>query len=172
MSNEKVGDWLTILANVAVLLGLVVLIVEIRANTAAVRSQEWGSISEQNLMASEADLEASAIYMKALYSLPDLSDSELRYYANFLTMRIGVLNRAYIAYQNGLANADDWEFLLSQVTIFLGTKSGRIVWDHLRDDYADISGFVNEIDRALAESDVVPDDDWYIELRRKIEQDF
>ena len=35
MSNARFNEWLTVAANIAVMLGLIVLIFEIRANTAA-----------------------------------------------------------------------------------------------------------------------------------------
>jgi hypothetical protein len=170
MSSSKFNDWLTISANIAVLLGLVVLIFEIRANTAAMVSQEWGSITEQNLMANEFDTETNSIYIKALYSLDELSIDELRIYITFISNRISALNRAYIAYQNGLAKPEDWEYLLSQVPVYLGTKSGKIMWDELRNDYNRAPGLVKEIDRALAESEIIPDDQWYIELQEKIRE--
>lgn len=171
MNFQKLNNSLTVIANLAVLLGLVALVVEIRANTAAIRSEEWGSISDQALAASNGtNPELNAVYIKALYNLDELSIEELRLYVSHLTARIRVISRGYVSFQNGTVSEEDWRNLVGNVPIFLGTKSGLTIWGKLREDYKSRPEFVSEIERVLEESDLTPDDVWLLDLQSKIRE--
>ena len=77
---DRTNRWLTLAANVGVLLGLIVLIFEVRQNAALTRlSQETGRAAMfAQIELSLATPAASAAWMKAVHTPEDLTDSELR----------------------------------------------------------------------------------------------
>jgi len=77
---DRTNRWLTLAANIGVLLGLIVLIFEVRQNAALTRlSQETGRAAMfAQIELSLATPAASAAWMKAIHAPEDLTDSELR----------------------------------------------------------------------------------------------
>lgn len=167
MNIDKLNQWLSLVANFAVLFGLLALVVEIRSNTSAIRSSEWGAIMDQSALLNQADEPRNNAYMKALYSPDELSVEELRMAVNTITGRLGVLQRAYKGYQEGTVREEDWNYLVGQTPIYLGTGFGLVLWEQLKYDYESIPGFNEEIERALSSSSIVPDDAWFLELQEQ-----
>ncbi len=49
MKIEKLNPWLNFIGNLAILFGLIAVAIEIRDNSAAVRAQELGAITDLNI---------------------------------------------------------------------------------------------------------------------------
>jgi quercetin dioxygenase-like cupin family protein len=77
---ERANRWLTLGANIGVVLGLIILIVEVRQNAAMTRlAQETGRADMfAQIELSLATPAASAAWMKAIHTPETLTDSELR----------------------------------------------------------------------------------------------
>jgi hypothetical protein len=69
-----------------------------------------------------------------------------------------------------MVGADEWERRLNQVPIYWGTEFGRVWWEYARDDYVALPEFVRAINGALAESSIVPDDEWLLGLEAQVER--
>ncbi|NIP51550.1 MAG: hypothetical protein GWN81_06315 [Phycisphaerae bacterium] len=172
IDSENLNRWLTLAANVAVLVGIIALVVEIRTNTAAVRSQEWGAILEQHqeLNLNQATIESSELYTKALYQPGELSVAEVRATVNYITSRIILLQRAYKVYQEGFASRSDWDYLVNSTPAYLGTELGQRLWPELKGEFeVRLPGMVSDIDRALSDEPIEPDDTWYLRIKSELE---
>ena len=71
MKMKRINAWLALSGNIAILLGLVLLAIEINGNTEALRAQELANLNSINrqrqlLMASEPEMQD--MYVKSLYS--------------------------------------------------------------------------------------------------------
>jgi hypothetical protein len=159
-----------VLANVGVLASLVFLAVEVRGNTVAMRSQEIGSLFEQDqaLLATTIEREMGALYVKSLYRPAELSMEELQRITSLLSTRMNILRRVHQAYEDGVARQSDWETRVNATPIYLGTPFGLIWWAHIKADYSEEPEFVQAVDSALRDSPIVPDDEWLLELERSV----
>jgi hypothetical protein len=147
---EKWNAWLTFVGQIAILLGLIALAVEIRHNTSAVRAQELGDLQSQTqdrrVLMLSTDLRR--IYLKSLTSPSELNLEEIYTVNAYISYRLDQLRRFYRAYQDGIINEEDWESDVITVPIYLDTPIGRLVWGHLKEDYSKTSRFVAEVEAA------------------------
>lgn len=171
MKSNKLEAWLSFAGHIAVLLGLVALAIEIRNNTSAVRAQELGELHDQaqerRVLALSTDF--PSIYVKSLYSPNELSIEEIYVFASFIHMRLDHLQRHFRAYRDGIITQEDWESELVNVPIYLGGKAGELVWSLAKADFSHDPSFVEHVDRAVRDSDLVPDDKFYLELQKKFQ---
>jgi len=167
---KKLNGWLTFAGNIAILLGLIALAIEIRHNTSAVRAQELGDLQSQTQERREMMLTSDLpkIYMKSLYSPSELTIEEIYRMNGLVNYRIDHLMRAYRTYQDGILTAEDWESQVRNVPVYLDSAIGRLTWDQLKEDYALYPEFVAAVDGALQEGILVPDHEYYLELQKKI----
>ena len=154
MKMEPLNAWLGLAGNVAVLLGLVALAIEINANTKALEVQ----ISEQTfanrqefLLTSAGNVDFQTLYAKSLLSPSELTPSELWGAAALLTSRLAHTERSFSNYKDGLITEDEWKADLSAVSYYLGGPFGQVFWSNEREYYlGDESGFAEAVDAELA----------------------
>ena len=170
MNLEKLNGWLTFLGNIAIVLGLVALAIEINENTTAVRAQELGALQEQIQARQLASLSGdfSEVYAKGLYRPDELTVSDLVRLVPFLSHWLSNMQRTRQAYLDGVIREVDYHAQLLSAPIWFGTDLGKIVWTQLKADYAHDPDFVAAIDDALRTSPVVPDDQWYVVLQQRL----
>jgi hypothetical protein len=159
-----------VLANIGVLASVIVLALEIRGNTVASRSQEIGSLFEQDqaLLATTIEASMSELYVKSLYQPADLTLVELQRITAYLSTRMNILRRVNDAYLNGIARREDWERRVNAVPIYLGSPFGLLWWSHIKADYAESPDFVEAIEAALNGSPTVPDDEWLLDFEKDV----
>jgi hypothetical protein len=172
MKKIDLGQTITMFANIGVIASVVFLALEIRGNTAAIQQQEIGALEDQdqNLLLARLDPELADLYITAMYSPHELSRSDLYRLTTIFSVRGSILRRTYNAYRRGIVGADEWERRLNQVPIYWGTEFGRVWWEYARDDYVALPEFVRAINGALAESSIVPDDEWLLGLEAQVER--
>jgi hypothetical protein len=170
MNLDKLNRWLTFAGNIAIVLGLIALTIEINENTTAVRAQELGALQEQIQARQLASLNGdfSEVYAKGLYKPAELSVSDLLRLVPFLSHWLSNMQRTHHAYVDGVIREVDYQAQLLSAPIWFGTELGQVVWAEIKADYAHDPEFVAAIDEALRTSPVVPDDDWYITLQRRL----
>ena len=171
---EKLNHWLTLISNVTILIGLILVAVEINDNTRAVRSQEVGALHEMSLTRQSVLLSENVnqAYTKSLLSPGELTFEEMSLLINYIAMTLNNLERSYMAYTNGIITEEDWNDQLYTVPIYLGTEFGQTLWVQLKNDYSNLPDFVDALENALANSPVVPDDEFYIELHERLQESF
>jgi len=123
MKIEKLNNWLVLLANFGVILGLVFLGVEIsQSNKATIASTYQDRISEiessyQNIALSD--------YLPAIYEKIDsegtssLTNIELRRVRNWESARIYRMQGQYYQYEQGFLNERSYQDLVRGVRLFL-----------------------------------------------------
>ena len=170
MNLERLNSWLTFLGNIAIVLGLIALAIEISENTTAVRAQELGALQEQIQARQLASLNGdfSQIYAKGLYRPGDLTVSDLLRLVPFLSHWLSNMQRTRQAYLDGVIREVDYQAQLLSAPIWFGTEFGRVVWAQLKADYAHDPDFVAAVDEAIRTSPVVPDDQWYVVLQERL----
>lgn len=168
MNISKVDAWLGLAGNVAIFVGLILLAVEIRDNTSTVRQQERGAKLEREheLLLAAAGDDLGASYVKLLYRASEATPEEILDVSYLFTIRLTNLARTYHAFRAGLVTAEDWELEVFIVPLFLNTAIGKVMWDELKPEYT--PDFVDRVDRAMAESPLVPDDDWLIQVQKRL----
>jgi len=170
MNLERLNRWLTFMGNIAIVLGLIALAIEINENTTAVRAQELGALQEQIQARQLASLNGdfSEVYAKGLYRPGDLSVADLLRLVPFLSHWLSNMQRTRQAYIDGVIREVDYQAQLLSAPIWFGTALGQVVWSQLKADYAHDPDFVAAIDDALRTSPVVPDDEWYVALQTRL----
>jgi len=169
MKIDKLNTWIGFSGNIAILLGLIALAVEISENTAAVRAQELGAQRQENQDRQLAMLGADTreFYVKSLYNPAELTLVELQGMTAYLSYRVGSLERAYQSYLDGIIRPADWERRLYDIPIYLGTSFGRLWWNLGKNDYTNRPEFVSAVDQAIEAGPVVPDDQFLLQLQAR-----
>lgn len=130
MKLDRLNPWLSFIGNIAILMGLMAVAIEIRDNSVAVRSQELGALRELNqdryLAMLSPDL--TSMYVKSLQNPAKMTAEELWGMANYVNVRISLALRGFRAYQSGKLSKDDWDAELSGVPLSLDTPLGKLLW--------------------------------------------
>ena len=96
MDTDRLNRWLTLGANVAVLVGLVALVLEIRTNTAAIQAasvQEITSGTREALLTIASDRELSRIVRIGASDRSALDEDEAYRFLLFSRQRMVILSR-------------------------------------------------------------------------------
>ena len=173
MKMERLNAWMTFAGNIAVLLGLVAVAIEINTNTNALRVQiEENSFALQqersSAIAGNTDLQA--LYVKSLLNPSDMSPSEVWGAASHLDVRIAALNRSYSLYEDGVITEAQWNDELALASYQFGGTFGQLFWNEVKDGWVAFPGFVEAIDNELAESKGkgVSNEEWLRSFLQKV----
>lgn len=171
MNTIKLDTWLNLAGSIAVFAGLVLLAIEVRDNTATVRQQERGAKLEleHELILAMAGDDVGASYVKMLYTPSEMTPEQVWDVVAILTIRMTNLARTYHAFQAGLVTEDDLLLELHIVPAFLATPAGRLFWEEMKPDFARVPDLVRRVDAAIAESTLVPDDEWLNHLHSRLQ---
>ena len=173
MKKIDVGQSITILANIGVIVGIAFLAIEINGNTAAVRAQELAvteSITRERQMLLATNPSLRSLLIKSLYSPSELTTDDLLGITAYLMARVETLRQSRRSFVAGTISEEDWEDDLHFAPIYLGGSFARVWWGVAKDDFSHDPDFIADVDRVLASPSVVPDDAWYEELERALAQ--
>jgi len=130
VDTDRLNRWLTLLANFAVLVGLVVLIVEIRQNTDIARAQTRAQISQgltEGLLDRNDNQEYLEIILKGNRN-EELSDVERYQYDRARNARLNYWDN--MVYQHRMGLYDDEEFLVQMNVVRRIISSSPGIRDH------------------------------------------
>lgn len=131
-TSERLNRWLTLAANLGVLLGLIVLIIEVRQNAALTRlSQET---ARANMLAqtelSLATPAASDAWMRAIHAPEDLTDGELRMAETQLVAVMQQWDTLFTMEQEGLINrARVKRHIQNTAPFYFGSRFAKRWWE-------------------------------------------
>jgi hypothetical protein len=148
MNSSKVNDWLTLLANIAVVGGIVFLAIELRQNNELLRSESRQTLVSNDIASLNANIGQADVFAR-LVSGEDLSaEEQLR--LSFMFM-LDLRNREfeYFQYKNGLLDEETWLAYRYVIVINHSTKLGRAWWDKVGRAVVD-PGFARMVDELLA----------------------
>ncbi len=154
MQNSRINDWLTLIANIAVVGGIVFLAIEIRQNNELLRSESRQTLVANDVTSLTANIENADVFAR-LVSGEDLSaDDQLR--LSFMFM-LDLRNREfeYFQYTNGLLDEETWLAYRHVIVVNHSTDYGRKWWDEIGRGIVD-PAFADLVDDLLV--DVQPDD--------------
>jgi hypothetical protein len=125
---DKVGGWLNLTANVAVLIGIVFLAIEVRhaGNSAEMQMQDSLANGFNDLaLALAADPLLARLYVLGLNDPDHLTDVEAIQFGMFFRAYLNQQFRVFQLYQMGVMSEDDWILSAEELGTMLATPGGR-----------------------------------------------
>ena len=141
MKSERVGLWLSLLANFGVLIGLFVLVVELRHNTLATQAllnQENVSFGRDNaeLLIGDENKELAEIVFRGELDPESLPPNEFDKFFLFTSWRMAMWETQFLNYDTGLIGERIWLGADGWFSALLQRGPGyRIWWDAARHGY-------------------------------------
>ena len=140
MNSEKLNNWLTLGANIGVLIGLVLLIIEIQQNTEMMRAQ----INQSRTEAAQSEQQATynSDYMPAILTKvangQELTEEEMRRFQPYIRSFNRNMDNQLWQYNQGLLGSDIPRSIRGAVRSVLGRNELTIsVWDAQKLGYTD-----------------------------------
>ena len=130
MNSSKINDWLTLIANVAVVGGIVFLAIEISQNNELLRSESRQTLVANDVTSLTANLENADVFAKLVAERALSAEDQLR--LSFM-YSLDLRNREfeYIQYTNGLLDEKSWLAYRHVILINHSTGLGRTWWDEI-----------------------------------------
>ena len=151
---SKLNQWLTLVANLSVVAGILFLAVELRQNTAAIRAQTRDALTEKQIEIvgwQATNPELAAIHAKAMDG-EELSTAELLQFSGYVLAQFREWENSHYQFSAGLFSPPEFEARKASWQILLsGASSWAYVatWQMFRLTFA--PAFRADIDRLLAE---------------------
>ena len=155
MNLDILNKWLTLVANLGVMGGLVLVAMQMNLNTATIRLQNELELNRE-LAAGELAYMGDSAYIAfavAQFHPGELTEAQLGQVWAYLHVNMLAAQNNWLAYRSGLGSQDSWAHAKSLAIGYLGFRAGRIWWEHDKFEYE--SDFVEQIDAELAGSDPV-----------------
>lgn len=172
MDTNRVGHWLTLAANLGVIVGIVFLVLEIRQNvdiaTAQVRldyAAGWRSIDEQR-----QDEAFARVYSKSILNPDELSFSEVVQLDGYYIGVIDQMQSAYTASRSGL-RPGQFENVARQVAIlYFSNTYSQAWWRQSKKSWSNLedSGFQKIMDEAIGATDERGNQEFYEGILRSL----
>jgi len=156
MNSSKINDWLTLVANVAVVGGIVFLAIEISQNNELLRSESRQTLVSNDVTSLIANLENADVFAKMTSEVELSPEDQLRLsFMYALDMR----NREFefIQFRNGLLDEKSWLAYRHVILINHSAGLGRTWWDEIGRGIVDPE-FAELVDDLLVNA---PPDDTY-----------
>ena len=153
MKSERVGLWLSLLANLGVLISLFVLVVELRHNTLATQAllhQENVSYGRDNaeLLVGDENKELAKIIFRGELDPESLSPSEFDKFVIFTSWRMAMWETQFLHYDTGLIDERIWSGADGWFSALLHRGPGyRSWWEAARHGYD--PAFQEHVDRVF-----------------------
>jgi len=153
MQFEKLNNWLSLLGNVGVIVGIIFLAIEISQNTDMMRSQTRDSITGKNLdllMAIGADEYASDIFSRGMNSelegaVADSGESFSFFYMFQGTVRIW--ENEWYQYQQGMFDDDEFAARKRSWSRAMSPPGAKDMWERIKPMFSE--EFQNAMDEAI-----------------------
>ena len=156
MNSAKFNDWLTLIANVAVVGGIVFLAIEIRQNNELLRSESRQTLVSNDVTSLTANLEHVDVFAK-LVSKEELSAEDQLRLSFMYTLDLRNREFEYFQYVNGLLDEETWLAYRHVIVVNHSSDLGRSWWDEIGRGIVDPE-FAKLVDELLVNT---PPDDTY-----------
>lgn len=171
METHRIGHWLTLVANLGVIVGIAFLVVEIRQNSAIATAQVrldyaagWRSIDEQR-----QDEAFAHVYAKSILRPRDLSFSEIIQLDGYYIGVIDQMLSAHTASRAGLRSGR-FEDVARQVAMgYFSNEYGQAWWQQAREAWSNYDEEFQEImDEAIGAAGERGNQEYYEGIRRSL----
>jgi hypothetical protein len=152
MNNEKLNSWLSLGANVGVVIGLILLIVEINQNTAMMQSQIHQSRTDTSLSEQQANYNSDYIpdIVVKVQSGEALTEAERFRYGNYIRALNRNLDNQLWQYNHGFLGENIPRSVRNAVRKAVANSSlGISIWDEQKFTYTD--EYVAFVEEAIAD---------------------
>jgi hypothetical protein len=151
MNNSKINNWLTLIANVAVVGGIFFLAIEIRQNNELLRSESRQTLIANDVVSLTANLENSDVFAKFVSGGELSSEEQLR--LSFM-YALDLRNREfeYLQYTNGLLDEETWLSYRQVTLINHSTGLGRKWWNEIGRGFVSPE-FAQSVDEVLVNAE-------------------
>jgi len=130
MNSSKINDWLTLIANVAVVGGIVFLAIEISQNNELLRSESRQTLVANDVTSLNANLENADVFAK-LVSEGELSAGDQLRLSFMFALDLRNREFEYFQYSNGLLDEKTWLAYRHVILINHSKGRGRVWWDEI-----------------------------------------
>jgi len=154
MTGAKFNEWLTLIANVAVVGGIVFLAIEIRQNNELLRSESRQALVSNDVTSLTANLENVDVFAK-LTSKEELSAEDQLRLSFMYTLDLRNREFEYFQYVNGLLDEETWLAYRHVIVVNHSSDLGRSWWDEVGRGIVDPE-FADLVDELLLNAS--PDD--------------
>jgi hypothetical protein len=150
---SKLNQWLTLVANLSVVAGIVFLAAEMRQNTAAIQAQTRDSITEKQMeyygwVATSPDL-ADVFARGNRLGARELEGGEFMMYTYVVQGILREYENSFYQYTQGLFTAEEFQARLERWAVGMSERGWRDIWSSARLGFS--PSFRAEIDRIVAE---------------------
>ena len=154
MNSFKINDWLTLIANVAVVGGIVFLAIEIGQNNELLRSESRQTLVANDLLSLTEGVENADVYVKLISNEEMSAEEQIR--LSFI-FALDLRNREfeYFQYINGLLDEETWLAYRHVILINHSKGRGRVWWNEIGRGIVDPE-FAKLVDELLVNAE--PDD--------------
>ena len=154
MNSSKVNEWLTLIANVAVVGGIIFLAIEISQNNELLRSESRQALIANDVASLAANFQNADVFAKLVSDSEMSAEDQLRLSFMFA---LDLRNREfeYFQYINELLDEQTWLAYRHVILINHSTGLGRTWWDEIGRGIVD-PDFAMLVDELLADAE--PDD--------------
>jgi hypothetical protein len=154
MKSERIGLWLSLLANAGVVLGLILLVIEIRHNTQATEALLHQDVvtyarDHTELLVGDENEKLAEIVFRGEVDPDSLSPHELEKFILFTAYRMGAWESSFVHHDEGLLSSRSWELFDSWYSTLLHRGPGyRRWWEASRHGYD--RAFQEHVDQVFA----------------------
>lgn len=150
MNSARFKDWLALVANVAVVAGIVFLGLELRQNNELLRSESRQALVANDVASLAANLEHLEVFEK-LVSDGELSANDQLRLSFMFALDLRNREFEYFQYKNGLLDEETWLAYRTVIEINHSAGPGRLWWDQVGRGIVD-PGFARMVDELLADA--------------------
>jgi len=151
---DRANRWLTLVANIGILIGLALIIVEIRQNAELLRLQFINDDLQEtstSLIPMLGD-DLSRVMMKSIFSPEEMTYAEFMVVDSWLTQQIARVERRYQLGQEGILDETAWKSMDFNYEWHFGNKFARLWWQHeARSAYSYAPEFVDHVDKKISD---------------------
>ena len=155
MNTDILNKWLTLVANIGVVAGIVFLAIELQQNTDMMRAQTRQAISESSNIINTVisnDMEIAQVIAKGIRG--DLEQSltaEWGVFQAFVKIQLTNPENELYQYEQGLFEEDEFRARQQVLRRTMTNPSYRLVWEGSKETYS--NGFRESLDRILIEAE-------------------
>ena len=130
MNFDRVNQWLSLVANLGVVAGFVMVAFQLQQNTEAVRLQADAVTSGANVAAESAFMgeNVAEAYAIAWQSPEQLTDAQMLQISGYLNTSLASIQYSYLQYVRGLLSDDEWADMEAFAVAQINWPFGRAHW--------------------------------------------
>lgn len=173
MDSDKINRWLTLGANFGVLIGLILLITEIRQTSLIAELQFDGDYYSAQVQVDElmTTKEAAEAWSKSVIDPESLSVADIKILDSYLATRLSVWRRAYDQEQSGFVPAGTAEESMRvSAGIYFGSKFAQAWWELEKQNGWLVDEFGKMVDEILTGLSPTMNAEWIENLQNNIRE--